>query len=187
MQGKHCLLTLHFNCPKLELKTYRTVCDSQWIPNEFIRINAVTMNNESITTSTSFMPRLSAATGNPGGNYPDPRLAEASTLCPVPASNCSSWWSWLSSGLLRFRATVQEGGKEDQRGHCRWIAEAGHSHEPLSTGRCCLDSMHQRCTLSHLLLLVPISRGVGPSQCCCYQALPSRWHHQAWDGLKRTQ
>lgn len=66
------------------------------------------ITNESITTSISFMPRLSAAAGNPGGNYPDPRLAEASALCSVPASNCSFKWSWVSPGLLRVRGTVQE-------------------------------------------------------------------------------
>lgn len=65
------------------------------------------------------MPGLLAAAGNPGGNYPDPRQAKGSTLCPVPTSNCSSVPSWVSAALLRVRGRVQAEGKEDHRGHCR--------------------------------------------------------------------
>lgn len=75
--------------------------------------------------SISFMPWLSAAAGNPGGNYPDPWLAEASMLCPVPASNCSSKWSWMSPGLLRVRGMVQVEGKEDKGGIARELQKQG--------------------------------------------------------------
>lgn len=85
------------------------------------------ITNESITAALSFTPRL-GCTGSPGGSHPDPG---ASTLCPMPASNCSPKAPWCHLGCSGWGEQCREKG--NQTGHCRWITGPGHSHQPWAS------------------------------------------------------
>lgn len=129
------------------------------------------ITNESITTAISSLPGLAAAAGSPGGSYPDP---EASTLCPMPASNCSSEGGWCHldcSGLGEQCRWMEKG---NQTGRCRWIAGAGHHHQPLGFTTSCLDSTGPRCSFSHILPLVP-----GYPSTAAIESLPIQWYYQS--------
>lgn len=86
------------------------------------------------------MPRLSAAAGNPGGNYPDP-----GSLRPAHFALCLPLIAALSeAGCHSDGSGLGEGGRREEKrinGALQVCRRAGHSHNTPSFRRCCLDSM----------------------------------------------
>lgn len=84
----------------------------------------------------------------------------------MPASNCSSQGSCCHldcSGLGEQCRWMEKG---NQTGCCRWIAGVGHHHQPLSLRTSCLDSTEPRCSLKHILPLVPGYPNIAALESC---------------------